>query len=82
MTARQEAGLWKRAKRDLDIPGAYDHPLWFFGAGGKNALPRWSGYTLAYRIVSPYLSKNRLPSKAVKTNAEAIYKPYAQAHPG
>jgi len=82
MTARQEAGLWKRAKRDLDVPGAYDHPLWFFGAGGKNALPRWSGYTLAYRIVSPYLSKKRLPSKAVKTNAETIYKPYAQTHSG
>ena len=35
MTARQEAGLWRRAQRDLIVPGAYDHPLWFFGAGGK-----------------------------------------------
>ncbi len=80
MTARQESGLWKRARRDLDIPGAYDHPLWFFGAGGKNALPRWSGYTLAYRIVGPYLSKNRSPSRAVRTDAGTVYKSYATAH--
>ena len=65
MTARQEAGLWKRARRDLVVPGGYDHPLWFFGAGGKNALPRWSGFTLAYRIVSPYLASGRKPAKAV-----------------
>ena len=80
MTARQEAGLWKRAKRDLAIPGAYDHPLWFFGAGGKNALPRWSGFTLAYRIVAPYLSSRRTPSKAIWTDAETVYKPYLKAH--
>jgi hypothetical protein len=80
MTARQEAGLWKRAKRDLIVPGGYDHPLWFFGAGGTSALPRWSGYTLAYRVVGPYLSKGRLPSKTVRTDAETVYKPYAAAH--
>ena len=68
MTARQEAGLWKRAKPDLAIPGAYDHPLWFFGAGGRNALPRWSGFTLAYRIVSPYLQIDcpRRPSRPTR----------------
>ena len=43
MTARQEAGLWKRARRDLAIPGAYDHPLWFFGAGGKERAPALVG---------------------------------------
>ena len=80
MTARQEGGLWKRAKPDLAIPGAYDHPLWFFGAGGKNALPRWSGFTLAYRIVRPYLASGRMPSKAVATPAEIVYKPYLKAH--
>ncbi len=80
MTARQEAGLWKRARRDLAIPGAYDHPLWFFGAGGKNALPRWSGYTLAYRIVRPYLTASRTPSRVVGTDAETVYTPYVKAH--
>ena len=67
-------------QRDLAIPGAYDHPLWFFGAGGKNALPRWSGFTLAYRIVAPYLTSRRTPSKAVRTDAETVYKPYLGAH--
>ena len=76
MTARQEAGLWKRARRDLVVPGGYDHPLWFFGAGGKNALPRWSGFTLAYRIVAPYLASGRKPAKAVTTDAETVYTPY------
>ena len=80
MTARQEAGLWKRARRDLVVPGGYDHPLWFFGAGGKNALPRWSGFTLAYRIVSPYLASGRKPAKAVTTDAETVYTPYLRAH--
>ena len=80
MTARQEAGLWKRAKRDLVVPGGYDHPLWFFGAGGRNALPRWSGFTLAYRIVSPYLASGRKPAKAVATAAETVYAPYLKAH--
>jgi Predicted Zn-dependent protease (DUF2268) len=80
MTARQEAGLWKRARRDLAIPGAYDHPLWFFGAGGKNALPRWSGFTLAYRIVRPYLTANRTPARVVRTPADVVYKPYLVAH--
>jgi hypothetical protein len=80
MTPRQEAGLWKRARPDLAIPGAYDHPLWFFGAGGKNALPRWSGFTLAYRIVQPYLTPTRTPAKAVGTNAETVYAPYLKAH--
>jgi hypothetical protein len=80
MTARQEAGLWKRARRDLAVPGGYDHPLWFFGAGGKNALPHWSGFTLAYRIVAPYLASGRKPAKAVATDAETVYAPYLRAH--
>jgi uncharacterized protein YjaZ len=80
MTARQEAGLWKRARRDLVVPGGYDHPLWFFGAGGKNALPRWSGFTLAFRIVSPYLAAGRKPAKAVTTDAETVYTPYLRTH--
>jgi hypothetical protein len=80
MTVRQEAGLWKRARRDLAIPGAYDHPLWFFGAGGKNALPRWSGFTLAYRIVRPSLTSTRTPARVVRADAETVYGPYLRAH--
>ena len=32
---------------------SYNHPAWFFGAGGK--YPRWLGYTLGYLIVGRWL---------------------------
>ena len=72
----QEAKLWRRAERDLNIPGGYDHPLWFFGAGGKNALPRWSGYTLAYRIVDAYLDGGHRATEAVGIDASTVLEPY------
>ena len=78
MTARQEAGIWRRAKRDLIIPGSYDHAEWF--ETGSNSLPHWSGYTFAYRLVAPYLAAGRSASQAVKTDAEIVYKPYATTH--
>jgi len=77
----QEAKLWRRAKPDLEIPGGYDHPLWFFGAGGKNALPRWSGYTLAYRIVDAYIDEEHRATDAAGTEVSAIIGPYKSAHP-
>ena len=80
MTARQEDGLWKRAKIDLIIPGSYDHEEWFQGTGNLDPLPHWFGYTLAYRIVSPYLTASRTAAKAVKTESEIVYKPYARIH--
>ena len=62
MTTRQEAGIWRRAKRDLIIPGSYDYAEWFQGVGGTGALPHWSGYTFAYRLVAPYLAQQiRVP---------------------
>lgn len=76
MTRNQEAQLWQRAKRDLIIPGG-DHPFGFFGAGGKNALPRWSGYTLAYRVAAAYLKEHPLSSEAVKRPADIVYRDYA-----
>lgn len=80
MTARQEAALWKRAKIDLIIPGSYDYEAWFQGTGNLDPLPRWFGYTLSYRIVSPYLTARRTASRAVGTAAEVVYKPYAERH--
>jgi len=76
----QETTLWRRAKRDLDIPGGYDHPLWFFGAGGKNALPRWAGYTLAYRIVNAYTDDEHRATEAVGIRSSTVIKPYAHTH--
>ena len=81
LSPAQEAKLWRRAKPDLEIPGGYDHPLWFFGAGGKNALPRWASYTLAYRIVDSYIDDEKRATDAVGTGADAVISPYKAAHP-
>jgi len=80
MTARQEAGIWKRARIDLIIPGSYDYADWFLGPKTSTALPHWSGYTFAYRLVSPYLAAGRTASQTLTTEAELVYKPYAKAH--
>ena len=80
MTARQESRIWKRAKRDLVIPGSFDYSDWFLGTGASSALPRWWGYTFAYRLVRPYLATRMTASRAVTIDAESVYAPYAQAH--
>jgi hypothetical protein len=80
MTARQESRIWKRAKRDLIIPGSYDYSDWFLGTGTSTALPRWWGYTFAYKMVRPYLAAGMTASRAVTIDAESVYAPYAQAH--
>lgn len=40
-----------RASPEFD-PSTYSHPRWFFGA--DPTLPRWTGYTLGYRLVERY----------------------------
>jgi uncharacterized protein YjaZ len=47
LSAEQEAELWRKAQPILDVPGGYNHPVWFRDSG---SLPRWAGYTLGYRI--------------------------------
>jgi len=43
-----------RARPEFDA--AYDHDRWFFGT--DPTLPRWTGYTLGYRIVEAYQAAN------------------------
>lgn len=81
LSPADEAKLWRRAKPDLEIPGGYDHPLWFFGAGGKQALPKWVSYTLAYRIVNAYLDEGHRATDAVGTHVSEVIGPYKRAHP-
>jgi uncharacterized protein YjaZ len=59
------------ARAELDNPG-YDHDAWFFGSGSR--LPRWTGYTLGFRLVAGYLDRNPGASAAslVATPAEAF----------
>ena len=39
------------ARPELDS-ATYDHERWFFGPTAT--LPRWTGYTLGYRLVESY----------------------------
>lgn len=39
------------ARPEFDSP-SYDHARWFYGSTAQ--VPRWTGYTLGYRIVSDY----------------------------
>lgn len=35
----------------------YDHNSWFFGSTEKN-IPRWTGYSLGYKLVNDYFQKH------------------------
>jgi uncharacterized protein YjaZ len=59
------------ARAELDDPG-FDYDAWFFGTGSR--LPRWTGYTLGYRLVADYLGRHPGASAAslVGVPAEAF----------
>ena len=52
---------------------SFDRSAWFFGTG---SLPRWTGYTLGYRLVERYQSANPGQSAAdlVHTSAD-VFRP-------
>ncbi|HEX5798822.1 MAG TPA: DUF2268 domain-containing putative Zn-dependent protease [Gaiellaceae bacterium] len=77
LSRKQEAQLWREAQSNLEIPGGYDHHAWFLGSSD---VPRWTGYTLGYRIVADYLGDERRASAEVKTDARRIIAPYAFAN--
>ena len=78
LSKKREAALWRRAQPDLEIPGGYDHASWFFGGSD---LPRWTGYTLGYRIAGAYLGERRKPSGSVNVRADKIIAAYRLANP-
>jgi uncharacterized protein YjaZ len=71
----QEAELWRKAQSILDVPGGYNHQAWFFG-GGAAGLPRWTGYTLGYKIVLAYLGDDRSASSAAGVTAGTVIEHY------
>jgi uncharacterized protein YjaZ len=77
LSAEQEAELWRKAQPILDVPGGYNHPVWFRGGG---SLPRWAGYTLGYRIAKAYLGDDFSASSAVGTEAETVIARYLSTH--
>ena len=60
----------EQARPELDST-SFNRDAWFFGTGG---LPRWTGYTLGFRIVEDYQAANPGLSAAelVNTPAEAF----------
>ena len=62
-----------QARPELDST-TFDFNAWFFGTGGE--LPRWTGYTLGFRLVEDYQVANPGASAAELAHASAeIFRP-------
>lgn len=57
-----------RARSEFDTVG-YDHAAWFFGS--TLAIPRWTGYTLGFRLVSDYRAGHGSASAAALVHTPA-----------
>lgn len=60
----------KKAKTEFNNK-EYDHNAWFFGSKQKN-IPKWTGYSLGFKIVNDYLQRNpdEKPSSLHNVNAK------------
>jgi Predicted Zn-dependent protease (DUF2268) len=68
------ARLLDLARPEFDST-SYSHARWFFEAGAPQ-LPRWTGYTLGYRLVESYLAANPSSSAASLVGASAeLFRP-------
>ena len=56
---------WRLAGPELEAP--FDYPRWFFGQDPE--IPRWTGYTLGFRLVGSYLDSHST------TAAELVHAP-------
>jgi hypothetical protein len=67
----QVAIYLNRARAELDSM-SFDFDAWFFGVGIE--FPRWTGYTLGFRIVDEYLASHpgSTPAGLVNTPADAF----------
>lgn len=50
----QSNNFLELAKKEFDNKN-YDHPKWFFGTDSE--IPKWTGYSLGFKIVGDYLKK-------------------------
>jgi Predicted Zn-dependent protease (DUF2268) len=56
LSRSEEKAAWRRARGRLnDLLDMAEYRNWFFGTG---QLPRWTGYTLGFRIVSSFLARH------------------------
>lgn len=70
----QTEKLLEKAKAEFNNK-EYDHNAWFFGSKDKN-IPRWTGYSLGFKIVGDYLQKNpnKKPSNLYNNSAKEFLK--------
>jgi uncharacterized protein YjaZ len=66
------AEMWQHTKTALNDSNA-DYRAWFLGSEEKS-IPRFTGYSLGFKIVSQYIRKHGLPaSRLWNKKAEAFY---------
>lgn len=64
-----QSRMWKLAQpKLLDSYSLSDHRRWFFGGDG---IPRWTGYTLGYRLATSYLESSSGTSARTAYNVSA-----------
>lgn len=56
LSDKQMFNLGEKAKKEFQNEN-YNHNEWFFGSK-DGTIPRWSGYTLGFKLVSDYLARN------------------------
>jgi len=50
-----ELETWQEQAKQTWRKASYNHNAWFFGS---NEIPRWTGYSLGYKLVSDYLDRH------------------------
>jgi hypothetical protein len=69
LSRTEEKAAWRQAKGKLHLLlDMSEYRGWFFGTG---SLPRWTGYTLGFRIVSGFLGRHPHETAASITSLSA-----------
>ena len=69
LSPTEEKAAWRQAKGKLNLLlDMSEYRSWFFGTG---PLPRWTGYTLGFRIVSEFLDRHPQETAASITSLSA-----------
>lgn len=55
--SEKEIQLWMNRTQKEFYSDSYDHKSWFFGSTVQQ-IPRWTGYSLGYKVVGDYLEKH------------------------